>query len=159
MRAVDNLAGMKTPKDGAPAVDLSASKKTSSEGAAVRRVREALGWSQDELARRAGISRPTIARIESGATDWLTPGTLESIASAVGLTADEIRGGHPQFADPLEAVDAYLKSPFAQIDQPDDPELQWLRGLPPYVWAGQGKPDPRAVSKILEFHRLGKKRQ
>jgi len=35
--------------------------------AAIRGARSTLGWSQTELAVRAGISTPTVARIETGA--------------------------------------------------------------------------------------------
>jgi transcriptional regulator with XRE-family HTH domain len=31
----------------------------------LRRLREEAGWSQDELARRLGISRPTLTRLEN----------------------------------------------------------------------------------------------
>ncbi len=35
-------------------------------GAAVKRLRDARGWSQRELARRVGVARNTVARIETG---------------------------------------------------------------------------------------------
>ncbi|MFD2674238.1 helix-turn-helix domain-containing protein [Gulosibacter bifidus] len=51
-------------------------------GQDVRDARRALGWSQMELATRAQVSRPTIARVETGAN--ISTGTLEKVARALG---------------------------------------------------------------------------
>lgn len=50
-------------------------------GKDVREARRALGWSQMELANRAHVSRPTIARVETGAN--ISTGTLEKVARAL----------------------------------------------------------------------------
>lgn len=49
----------------------------------VRETRRARGWSQAELAVRAGVSRPTVARIEGG--QHVLIGTLEKIAKVLEL--------------------------------------------------------------------------
>lgn len=51
-------------------------------GQDVREARGALGWSQTELAHRANVSRPTIARVETGVN--ISTGTLEKVATALG---------------------------------------------------------------------------
>lgn len=51
-------------------------------GQEVRDARRAFGWSQTELATRAQVSRPTIARVETGAN--ISTGTLEKVAKALG---------------------------------------------------------------------------
>lgn len=51
-------------------------------GRDVRDARRALGWSQMELANRAQVSRPTIARVETGVN--ISTGTLEKVAKALG---------------------------------------------------------------------------
>jgi HTH-type transcriptional regulator / antitoxin HipB len=51
---------------------------------AVRARREELGWSQRQLAERAGMSQPGIARFEAGGTTPTLP-MLDRIASALGL--------------------------------------------------------------------------
>lgn len=51
---------------------------------AIRRLREAAGLSQAELARRAGISRSLVCEIESG-TRSLTPATRTKIATVLAL--------------------------------------------------------------------------
>lgn len=50
---------------------------------AVREGRRSFEWSQSELAERAKVSRPTIARIESGQD--VSMATLTKVADALGL--------------------------------------------------------------------------
>jgi HTH-type transcriptional regulator / antitoxin HipB len=52
---------------------------------AVRVRREELGWSQRQLAERAGMTQPGIARFEAGGTNPTLP-LLERLAAALGLT-------------------------------------------------------------------------
>jgi ribosome-binding protein aMBF1 (putative translation factor) len=52
---------------------------------AVRLRREELGWSQRQLAERAGMSQPGVARFEAGGTTPTLP-LLERLAGALGLT-------------------------------------------------------------------------
>jgi ribosome-binding protein aMBF1 (putative translation factor) len=51
---------------------------------AVRLRREELGWSQRQLAERAGMSQPGVARFEAGGTTPTIP-VLERLARALGL--------------------------------------------------------------------------
>jgi len=53
-------------------------------GGAVRDARRERGWSQTQLGEEAGVSRPTIARIERG--DDVSVATLAKVTAAVGLT-------------------------------------------------------------------------
>lgn len=53
-------------------------------GDAVRDARRERGWSQTHLGDEAGVSRPTIARIERG--DDVSVATLAKVTAAVGLT-------------------------------------------------------------------------
>jgi HTH-type transcriptional regulator / antitoxin HipB len=52
---------------------------------AIRSRREELGWSQRQLAERAGMTQPGIARFEAGGTTPTLP-LLERLAAALGLT-------------------------------------------------------------------------
>lgn len=61
-----------------PAVSLA------SVGDAVRDARRERGWSQTQLGEEAGVSRPTIARIERN--DDVSVATLAKVVAAVGLT-------------------------------------------------------------------------
>lgn len=58
-------------------------------GATIREARNERGWSQTELGEKSGLSRPTIARVESDSD--VTTATLAKIAGALGLTL-ELRG-------------------------------------------------------------------
>ncbi|MCX0276427.1 helix-turn-helix transcriptional regulator [Nocardia zapadnayensis] len=50
----------------------------------VRAARDNLGWTQTELATQAGLSRPTIARIERGGD--VSTATLAKVVDCLGLT-------------------------------------------------------------------------
>lgn len=52
----------------------------------VHEVRVSLDWTQQELAERAGVSRPSVARIERG--DDISTATLEKVAVALGLRVE-----------------------------------------------------------------------
>lgn len=57
--------------------------------AKIHGARVTCAWTQRELAERAGVSRPTVARIERG--DDVSTATLAKVAAALGLTV-ELRG-------------------------------------------------------------------
>lgn len=52
-------------------------------GAAIRDARKKQGLSQDELAEKAGLSRPTVARVERG--DDVSTATITKLAEVLGL--------------------------------------------------------------------------
>ena len=59
-------------------------------GTRIRQARDTRGWSQEELAARADVSRPSIARIERG--DDVSTATLVKVASALGLAVEITEG-------------------------------------------------------------------
>ncbi|WP_427869571.1 helix-turn-helix domain-containing protein [Leucobacter luti] len=50
----------------------------------VNKARQVVGWSQNELADRAGVSRPSVVRVEHGYD--VNTATLSKIADVLGLT-------------------------------------------------------------------------
>lgn len=58
-------------------------------GDVVRRCRDRKGWSQEELAKRAGLDKTSIVRLEN-ASEKSKRGTLEKVAAALGITVPEM---------------------------------------------------------------------
>ena len=58
-------------------------------GARLKRLREAVGLTQEELAERAGLSRKAISVLERGERKRPYPHTVRSLAHALGLSEDE----------------------------------------------------------------------
>jgi transcriptional regulator with XRE-family HTH domain len=64
-------------------------KQELSLGTQLRRVREAAGFTQAELAFRAGLTPNAVSDLERGKTRHPYPHTVRSLADAVGLSEDE----------------------------------------------------------------------
>jgi transcriptional regulator with XRE-family HTH domain len=71
-------------------------------GLRIYRLRTLKEWSQEELARRAGLQRSHVSRIEAGKYA-VTLETVESIAEAFGMTVDIIDEGLKDLA-PLKRL-------------------------------------------------------
>lgn len=56
----------------------------------LKRLREARNWSQTHLEQSSGISRAQISRLESEADSNPTISTLVALATALGVTVDEL---------------------------------------------------------------------
>ena len=56
----------------------------------IRELRENRGWSQTELARRAGIRQGVLSYIENGRTKNPRIDTLAAIASALGVSVQKL---------------------------------------------------------------------
>ena len=61
-------------------------------GERLKLYRELAGWSQNELARRAGVSRPVISTLENGKHKGLHIDNARKLAKALGLTLDRLVG-------------------------------------------------------------------
>jgi len=56
----------------------------------VRRLREKVGMTQEELAAKSGVSRVTISNLETKEEYSTTSKTLRKIAEALGVTIDQL---------------------------------------------------------------------
>lgn len=65
----------------------------------VKRLRDERGWSQGELARRAGVSQRTVSNIEAGAETTLDK--IEKLALAFKVSPFELLMGHASEGDSL----------------------------------------------------------
>lgn len=116
-------------------------------GGLIRDTREYRGWSQDELAERAGVSRPTINRYEQAKTKTPDPETARAIFHALKLdprripvllgyvTEEEMglpREGPRTFHATTEEVIAILEDP--KVDP--KAKREWLEYL---RWRAQGE--------------------
>lgn len=87
--------------------------------AAVRRRRLELGWTQEQLAERSGVSAATVRKIEAGAQSRYRALTCTRLCSALGWAPDALEGvstpppteasDRPR-AGALDAVDATIGS-------------------------------------------------
>lgn len=59
-------------------------------GYKIREKRESLKMTQEELAKKSGVGRVTIALLETGATKNASSKTLLLIAQALGTTIDDL---------------------------------------------------------------------
>ena len=59
-------------------------------GYKVKEVREERRMTQEELAKKSGVSRPTIIAIETGTAKDVKISTLLKLANALGTTVSEI---------------------------------------------------------------------
>lgn len=55
----------------------------------IKRLREEQGWTQAELAKRSGLTQPTIARLETGARGT-TEQKLQAVAAALGVSREDL---------------------------------------------------------------------
>ncbi len=69
-----------------------------------------LGMTQGELAKQAGVSRPTIARIEGGRAEHVSLGTVERVLNATNWDLAIDRGVRPKGQDDGFDIEAYLDS-------------------------------------------------
>jgi len=61
-------------------------------GKRLRQYRELADLSQNELAKRSGVPRPTITNVESGEQVGLTLENARKLARALGITIDLLAG-------------------------------------------------------------------
>lgn len=69
---------------------MGAAKKRTAEGAAIRRLRQKAGMSQECLARLVGVTANTIWRLENNPVANPRLETLRAIARALGVTLSEL---------------------------------------------------------------------
>ncbi|HUE28003.1 MAG TPA: MEDS domain-containing protein [Solirubrobacteraceae bacterium] len=64
-------------------------------GSRVRAARDRLGWTREALAFQSGLSWAAITQVESGRRTNVRPGTLASLAGALGVSIDYLVAGTP----------------------------------------------------------------
>ncbi|MCL2423514.1 MAG: helix-turn-helix domain-containing protein [Micrococcales bacterium] len=100
---------------------LSAIAEMQRPGDEIRSSRTALGWTQAELARRAGVSQADISRIEPGRLDarWSTIHRLSQVLENPGVEPRRsLANGNRRAAPPKPAVVWQPTGPVAPIETP-----------------------------------------
>lgn len=91
-------------------------------GARIVRLRTARGWTQEELADHAGVSRVTIARLETGARQQGTPDTLRSLAQALDVPLAALMEEESGTQSVKALVDEFRQSAWAATMRPPPSE-------------------------------------
>ncbi len=90
------------------------------EGHRVRQQRLAQGMTQADLAARSGLSQEAISRIENGKIKGLLQSTQGALATALGTTAEYLRGDTESSELPALALGALSRETVVERDE-DDP--------------------------------------
>jgi predicted ATPase/DNA-binding XRE family transcriptional regulator/Tfp pilus assembly protein PilF len=96
-----------------------ASPSTRTLGALLQHYRKALGWTQAELADRAGISERSVSDLERGVSRRPYPDTLKRLAEALALTPDQTTAVLAAARTaPSERTVPHVSSPTAALPHP-----------------------------------------
>jgi transcriptional regulator with XRE-family HTH domain len=95
----------------------------------LRTLRRALKWTQKDLAERSGVGRSTISKIERGHRRNLRTSTLQQIAGALGVAADELllTPPVPMTTEQSAERSALLNALTRSVQTLDDDQLLQLR--------------------------------
>ena len=138
---------------GCPHVAKTSKRVPTPFGLHLRETRDRKKIGQEKLAKLAGVSRPTIANIESGKNATVQVGTAMKLAKALEVSVDYLAGAGVDFA--VEIVDRYMASQYARDDAPTPDEELWLRSRSVTLWIGS-KPTDKSISLILQAYRSAK---
>ncbi|MFE3202128.1 helix-turn-helix domain-containing protein [Embleya sp. NPDC059237] len=128
---------------------------------AIRKAREHMKLTQDELAVRADVQRATITNLEGGYTYTRIPTTIEDVGAVLGWpdpmnTARRIANGEPP--PPLRTtpvtIQASRRKKKAQGHEPSDARPALARGMPLRVKRQLGHDNQVVDSKIIEIDGL-----
>jgi transcriptional regulator with XRE-family HTH domain len=114
-------------------------------GDRIKTLRESHGWSQGQLAKRAGMAPQTVMRIESGETPQPTQRTVERLARALGVPYVQLWGNLPltaQQAPPTEYVHHALDVPLL---------TNVIEATRAFFDAHDLKPSPRRHAEICAY--------
>jgi transcriptional regulator with XRE-family HTH domain len=99
----------------------------------IRQLRYSKGWSPDDLAARAHISRTALYQIENGKTGLPRAATLRRLAEALGVEPEKLvmvqeTEHHNQAASPAHRTNLREGTP-SRLDTKDSDSDGWLREL------------------------------
>lgn len=104
----------------------------------MEKIRKARGWTQGELGVLAGVSQPTIARIEGG-SDSVTLRTLKDIAAALKVTMAQL------FDDTTEVNETVVIQAYRSL--PTDRQAGWV-DMARVVMEDRAEPNPETLKIV-----------
>ena len=120
-------------------------------GERIFEARDRSGLTQQQLAELAGVSRESIAKLESGERKRAALSTLEAIAPILGVSVDYLSG--KMQSSPVEPlIQEYLRHEYAKIDKPTPKEIAWFREQNEVLWRGMPA-DPETIHILIRLHR------
>ena len=122
-------------------------------GENLKRLREERALSQEALAKRAGVSRSTVASIEAGKYPGKDLETLEGLADGLGVPVAAL------LQKPIrpEHIAAFMESSWYAALAPNATEITWLSSLPDQVYFG-ADPTPETMADLLRWWRVSQKK-
>jgi transcriptional regulator with XRE-family HTH domain len=116
-------------------------------GKQIQLLRDRSGFSQDELASRAGISKTTLQNIEWGSSNP-TIGTLESISETLGVPFVELYDGPDGVRMPSDVI--WAKGAIATLKQEIESSLNKMISSVPPLGSKRINHGASAVQKLNE---------
>lgn len=125
-------------------------------GERLRELRERRGLTQAQLARRIGVHRMTIAKLEAGQRGSPSAENLRDLARALRVSMPALLGSRNPATE--KALSNYEASPYhqqliAEGAPINDTERDFLRYVIESVWV-EGRPTPKALHHIHIAYRL-----
>lgn len=125
-------------------------------GERVRSLRKARGFTQAELADKAGISRAHMNRIEVGNRTEIPPATVSRIAAALGVSLGDLyEGGTERLVPKAELLDVVLRA----NQQPAGVRAQLARSLAALLDVLEQDEEERSQTALRMFEHLTPERQ
>ena len=109
----------------------------------LRQLRMDLGWTQKDLERQSGVRRSTISKIETGERLNLRTTTLQGLARALGVPADEllIRPHTPVLSEEQAEYARVQRLIVRALETLTDDELESVRDYIEFVRSRRKNPE------------------
>ena len=127
-------------------------------GEKVKLRRERLGWSQNQLAKVAGIPQPTIWRLEKGEIDHPKANTLVALANALAVPVDYLLQEDYEILSPdMIRADPDLRAMVGAYASLSEEDRRIVKGVAQYLTGKEpGREQQRYVSHAVKVRRVRK---
>lgn len=109
----------------------------------IKRLREAVNWTQTKLADEAGISGAALSKIEQGDGRMPTIVVLQKLASALKVDVSEITGMVPPNRTETEERLSEFYRTWGLLDELEEPDKKLLREMAERVRKLQSNKEPK----------------